>query len=134
MVNFVAQVPEQEPAHPVDVYPLIIQRGDFCVGGASWLRHRQKFPNARLSDLVDARWKPMCAKREALFDFFLIFDRSELAKRRRQQHRSHPTPSEGSNTSRFSFEESKEEPIDDDAAILEHRGYYFFYRSPGGDA
>lgn len=76
----------------------------------------------------------MCAKREALFDFFSIFDRSELAKRCRQQRRSRPTPSEGSSTSRFSFEESKEEPIDDDAAILEHRRYYFFYRSPGGDA
>ena len=81
MVNFVAQVPGPEPTHPVDVYPLMIRRGDFCVGGASWLRNRQKFPNARLSDLVDARWQHMCAKREALFDFFSTFDRSKLAKR-----------------------------------------------------
>jgi hypothetical protein len=33
MMNFVAQVPEQEPAHPVDVYPLMIRGGAFVLAG-----------------------------------------------------------------------------------------------------
>lgn len=38
--------------HLETIWPLIIRCGDFFVGGSSWFRHQQKFPQAKLMDFL----------------------------------------------------------------------------------
>ena len=50
--GFGAHVPDAEPAQSMDVYLLMIDYNGFLVGGASWFRHREKFPRSSMTGFL----------------------------------------------------------------------------------
>ena len=52
LCGFDAQVSDEEPTQPLDTYPLMINYNGFYVGGASWFRHREKFPRSSMTGFL----------------------------------------------------------------------------------
>jgi hypothetical protein len=50
--GFGVQVPNAEPAQPMDVYPLMIDCDGFHVRGASWSCHHEKFPGSSMTGFL----------------------------------------------------------------------------------
>lgn len=118
-----------EPAHPVEVYPLMIRCGDFFVNGASWRCHRQKFPRSRLLTFILMCYDRMREKERIVKEFFSTSDSSILAKRqrlRRWLHRAHRELSSG-------LGEVKEEPFEEVPVDVDNRRYNFYYHPTDGD-
>lgn len=76
------QDPGEGPTHTVEVYPLMIRCNDFCVSGASWYRHRQRFPGSSMTGFLRLHFHRMCERGEDMKEFFAKFDNSVLPVRR----------------------------------------------------
>lgn len=88
--HFGALVLGEEPTQPLNVDPLMIRYGEFFVGGASWVRYRQKVQNARLSNFLGLRYQRMRQKEEYLqhfiasLDLFVLVNRHHLRRKLRR--------------------------------------------------
>ena len=71
-----------EPAHPMDVYPLMINCNGFYVGCASWSRHREKFPRSRMTGFFMSHFCRMLRKGVLNRFFYLEFDPAILEARK----------------------------------------------------
>jgi hypothetical protein len=67
--GFGTQVPDAEPAQPMDVYPLMIDCDGFHVGGASWSRHHKKFLGSSMTGFLRSRFHRFLRKEEFLNRF-----------------------------------------------------------------
>jgi hypothetical protein len=87
--DFGAQVPGEEPAQPMDVYPLMINCNGFYVGGASWFRHHEKFLSSSMTGFLRSRFRCFLRKEESLSRFFYSeFDSAVLRERRARREQS----------------------------------------------
>lgn len=58
----------------MDAYPLMINCDGFYVGGASWFRHRQKFPGSSMTGFLMSHFRHMLRKGVLNRFFYLEFD------------------------------------------------------------
>lgn len=131
MVDFSAQVPDEEPTLPLDVYPLMIDCNGFFVGGALWSRHRERFPRASMIDYLLSRWRQYVKKELFLNRFFYSeFDSRILEERKSQREQSRWERGESSSSM---LREPKEEPAEDCPLDLGDRKYTFYLRPRGGE-
>lgn len=125
---FDAQVSDEGPAHPLEVDPLMICCGDFFVGGASWVRYRERVQNPRLCELLAMRYRRMRQKEEYLHRFFASLDPPVLANRRRLRRRLRRARGEPHAGSSAGLRAPKEEPTEEELISLESHRYNFYYR------
>lgn len=70
--------------HLETIWPLIIRCGDFFVGGSSWFRHQQKFPQAKLMDFLGNCIERVRAGDVEVQRYFASFDKTILEKCQRK--------------------------------------------------
>jgi hypothetical protein len=68
--GFGAPVLDAEPMQPMDIYLLMINCNGFHVGGASWSRHREKFPRSSMTGFLRSRFHRFLGKEGILNRFF----------------------------------------------------------------
>ena len=69
--GFGTQVPDAEPAQPMDICPLMINCNGFHVGGA-WSRHHDKFPGSSMTGFLRSRFQRFLRKEGILNRFFYV--------------------------------------------------------------
>ena len=75
--GFDAQVPYTEPAHPMDIYPLMINCNGFHVGGTSWSHHCEKFPGSSMTGFSWSCFRCFLSKQVPMV-FYMEFDATIL--------------------------------------------------------
>lgn len=118
----VAQVPDEGPTQLEFVWPLTICRDGFYVGGSSWFRHREKFPDALLADFIDLRYSRVVTADKKIKSFFAGLDPLTVASRRRC------SKSVCHGATDFVLLEPKDEPAEEEDVCKGDRRYSFFFR------
>jgi len=109
----------------MDVYPLMIRCGDFCVGGALWFRHREKFPTSSMAGFLRSRFCLMLRKEAALNRFFHSdFDPAVFYDQRARREQSRRNRGVASSSG---LKDPREEPAEEMTLDLENRRYNFFF-------
>ena len=54
----------------LDLCPLMIRRGDFCVGGDLWRSHRERFGGAEMVSFLDTRFARFRRRAKRLMEFY----------------------------------------------------------------
>ena len=73
----------------MDIYLLMINCNGFYIGGASWSRHREKFPGSSMTGFLRSCFRRFLRREEFLNRFFYLeFDVSVMEERRTHRKQS----------------------------------------------
>lgn len=128
--GFGAQVLGEEPALPLDVYPLMIDCNGFFVSGALWSSHHERHPESSMTGYLKYRFRQYLKRERSLNRYSTGFDSEAQAWRK--AFRAGIRQEQGE-SSASGLKDPKEEPDDDATIDLENRKYSFYLRPFGGD-